>query len=144
MNAATDPRTADHRAVVSAFFHGTHAGDLDIIDTTVAEGIVTHGFPGGRNPSSREDYKQFFRDFGAAFGGMAYRIEAMVSEDDLVAVRFHIEVDHIGAYAGVPATGRRVAFPGQVLYRLEDGLIAETWLQVDALALLGQIGARIG
>jgi hypothetical protein len=28
-----------------------------------------------------------------------------------------------------------------VLYRMENGLIAETWLQINELSLLGQIGA---
>ena len=130
-----------NRATVLAFLDGTHGGRPEVVDETVAEGILTHGFPAGRNPRSRAEYKQFFREFGAAFTGMSYRTEEVVAEGDRVAVRFAVEVDHTGPYAGIAPTGRRVGFTGMVLYRLEDGLIAETWLQLDALALLGGIGA---
>jgi predicted ester cyclase len=34
-----------------------------------------------------------------------------------------------------------VSFTGMVLYRMEAARIAETWLHVDELALLNQIGA---
>ncbi|UEX79547.1 ester cyclase [Spiribacter halobius] len=129
-----------NREVVTRFLDGTHGGDLDVIDATVAEGIVTHGFPGGRNPDSREAYKQFFREFGAAFSDMDYRTLAMLAEGDFVAARFVVSVRHTGAYAGYPPSGRRVTFTGMVLYRLEAGHIVETWLHLDERALLEQIG----
>ena len=41
----------------------------------------------------------------------------------------------------VEPTGRRVVFEGVATYRLENGLIVETWLDMDRLALLAGIGA---
>jgi steroid delta-isomerase-like uncharacterized protein len=131
---------AANRATVSRFLAGTHGGDLAVIDETVSEGIVTHGFPGG-NPASREQYKQWFRSFGAAFSNMRFETTVTVADETHVAVRWRVTVDHSGAFAGVPATGRRVSFDGVAIYRLERGLIAETWLHVDEFALLTQIGA---
>jgi predicted ester cyclase len=130
-----------NEATVRRFFDGTHNGDLDVIDTTVSPAIVTHGFPGGTNPSSHESYKQFFRDFAASFSDMSYEITDLVAGSDRVAVRFHIDVQHTGPFAGIAPSGRRIGFDGMVLYRLENGLIAETWLHADLLALLTQIGA---
>jgi predicted ester cyclase len=132
---------AANEATVRRFFHGTHTGDLAVIDSTVSPDIVTHGFPGGANPSDHESYKQFFRDFGASFSDMSYEITDLVASADRVAVRFHIEVRHTGAFAGVAPGGGWVSFDGMVLYRLENGLIAETWLHADLLSILTQIGA---
>jgi predicted ester cyclase len=138
----TGARTVErNRRTVETFFAGTHGGNPGVIDQTVAENIVTHGFPQGRNPASRAQYKQFFAEFGAGFSNMSYRTPAWLCDGDKVAVRFEIEVDHTGRYLGLPPTGRRVAFTGIALYRLEEGMIAETWLHLDALAILGQIGA---
>ena len=107
---------------------------------TVADRIVTHGFPGG-NPDSRESYKQWFRGFQSGFSDMHFETLAMVAEDDRVAVRWRMNVKHTGPFAGVAPTGKPVVFEGMVLYRLENGVIAETWLHIDELSLLGQVGA---
>ena len=130
-----------NKAAVMRFFDGTHSGNLDVIVETVAENIVTHGFPGGFNPASHDEYRQFFVQFAAGFSDMSYEVLAVVADERQVAVRFAIAVTHSGPFAGVQPTQRRVNFTGMVLYRMEAGRIAETWLHVDELALLGQIGA---
>jgi predicted ester cyclase len=134
-------RIEANKTVVRRFFDGTHTGQLDVIDDTVAEDIVTHGFPGGANPHDRESYKQFFRGFAQSFSDMKFEILAMVADEHHVAVRFKIDVVHTGPFAGVAPTGRPVSFTGMVQYRVRDGQIAETWLHVDQLALLAQVGA---
>jgi predicted ester cyclase len=137
--------TADrNRATVERFFAGTHSqnmADLAVIDETVVPGIVCHGFPGGLDPYDHDSYKDFFRVFQASFTGITFDIDALVADDRFVCVRFTIACDHTGAFAGVEPSGKRVEFDGMVLYRMENGLIAETWLRIDEMALLGQIGA---
>lgn len=129
-----------NKSTVSRFFAGTHSGQLDVIDRTVAADIVTHGFPGD-NPTDRESYKQWFRDFGTAFSDMRWETLALVADETHVAVRFKIDVTHVGPFAGIAPTGRPVSFTGMVLYRMRDATIVETWLHPDELAILGQIGA---
>ena len=129
-----------NRDTVIRFFDGTHGGNIDVIDETVSPQIVTHGFP-CHSPQSIAEYKQFFRDYGAAFTNMVYKKLSVLAEGDRVAVRFSIAVDHTGEYLGIAPTGKRVAFDGMVLYRLDRGLIVETWLHLDGLAFLSQIGA---
>lgn len=130
-----------NRAAVKEFLERSHAGDLAVIDTKVAENIVTHGFPCGRSPASREEYKAFFVGFGEAFTNMEYRTLSLVADEHSVAARFFVAVDHTGEYNGHPATGRRVTFEGMGLYRMQNGQIAETWLQLDGVSFLSQIGA---
>jgi predicted ester cyclase len=129
-----------NRDVVIQFFDGTHGGNVEVIDQTVSPNIVTHGFP-CHSPQSIAEYKQFFRDFGAGFTNMAYKKLSVLAEGDRVAVRFSIAVDHTGEYLGIPSTGKRVEFEGMVLYRLDHGLIVETWLHLDGLSFMSQIGA---
>jgi len=129
-----------NRDTVLRFFHGTHSGNIDVIDETVSPNIVTHGFP-GHSPQSIAEYKQFFRDFGSGFTNMGYKILSALAEGDRVAVRFSIAVDHTGEYLSIAPTGKRVEFEGMVLYRLDHGLIVETWLHLDGLSFMSQIGA---
>ncbi|MFN4276423.1 MAG: ester cyclase [Ferrovibrio sp.] len=131
-------------ATVRRFLAGTHSADIAdvrVIDDTVVPDIVCHGFPGGMNPNSHDSYKDFFRIFRQSFGAMQFGIDTLVADKDFVSARWHVDCIHCGPFAGIAATGRQVHFTGMVLYRMRDGLIAETWLHVDELALLGQIGA---
>lgn len=129
-----------NRTVVAEFLDGTHSGRFEVIEDTVAETIVTHGFPGG-NPDSRQSYRQWFLGFQAGFTVVGFDVPAMVADEESVAVRWEFTVDHTGPFAGVPATGKRITFDGTAFYRLENGRIVETWLHIDQLSLLGQVGA---
>ena len=139
----TNPTAESNRRTVARFLAGTHGADLAqlaVIDETVSPGIVCHGFPGG-DPVDRESYKAFFRTFRQAFDAMVFKTYATVADEDFVAVRWRVEVDHVGPFAGVQPDGRRVGFDGMALYRMADGLIAETWLHINELELLAGIGA---
>lgn len=135
---------ARNRATVERFLAGTHSpdiADVGVIDDTVLPDIVCHGFPGGLDPHDHESYKAFFEIFRRSFSDMTFDIDAMVSDERFVSVRWRVTCVHSGTFAGIEPSGRRIRFDGMVLYRMQAGLIAETWLHIDELALLGQIGA---
>jgi steroid delta-isomerase-like uncharacterized protein len=134
---------AINRRVVERFLAGTHSRNIEdvaVIDATVAPDIVCHGFPGG-DPTDHASYKNFFRGFRVAFDDMDFDVNAIVADDHFVAVRWTIHATRVGEFAGVPADGRRIVFDGMVLYRMQAGLIAETWLRIDEVGLLRQVGA---
>lgn len=136
-------KTETAKSLVLRFLNGTHSRDLKdlcVIDSTVADRVVCHGFPGG-NPFDHESYKAFFRVFRRSFDDMDWTVHNLVAEGDHVSARWEIAATHCGEFAGVPATGRRVRFDGMVLYRLADNRIAETWLYINEVSLLTQIGA---
>ncbi|MFN4023316.1 MAG: ester cyclase [Hyphomonas sp.] len=134
---------AINRHTVKRFLDGTHSVNpdhVDVIDKTVHASIVCHGFPG--DPiTDHESYKAFFRTFRLAFSDMKWTLHALVADEVYVSARWEIEVKHTGLFAGVEPDGRRVTFDGMVLYRMQDGLIAETWLHLNELRLLRGIGA---
>lgn len=132
-----------NRHAVERFLAGTHAAGelrLDVVDSTVSPHIACHGFPGG-NPVDHQSYKRFFLAFREAFDDTAFEIRHILADREFVAVMWRLEATHIGSYAGIAATGRRVDFGGQVFYRMVDAKIAETWLQMDQESLLDQIAA---
>lgn len=136
--------TERNRDTVERFLAGTHAPDLSglsVIDDTVGESIRGYGFPGGLDPVDRESYKQFFRVFRGAFGNMGFKLHSLVADAHHVAARFEVSVNHVAPFAGVEPDGRRVVFEGMALYGMKDGRIVRTWLQIDQLSLLQQIGA---
>lgn len=132
-----------NRTTVERFLNGTYSPnieDVKIIDETVATNIACHGFP-GFEITDHESYKQFFRIFRQSFTDMDWSIHALVADEDHVSARWEIRATFSGDFAGVTADHRRISFDGMVLYRMESGLIAETWLHINEMKLLSEIGA---
>jgi steroid delta-isomerase-like uncharacterized protein len=75
-----------------------------------------------------------------AFHEMHFTLLDLIASDDRVVVRWTMDATHAGPLAGIPATGKRVQQSGTVIYRLENGRIAEVWAQMDRLGVLGQLG----
>jgi predicted ester cyclase len=76
----------------------------------------------------------------AAFSDVEFRIEQLVAEDDLVAVRYAFFGTHTGAFFGVPATHRRIHHTENEIYRVQGGQIVESWGEGDWLGTLRQLG----
>jgi len=77
----------------------------------------------------------------SAFPDLRVTIEDLLAAGDRVARRFTLRGTHRGPFMGFAATGRAVSAPGLAIDRLADGKLAESWVCVDALGLLRQLGA---
>lgn len=64
----------------------------------------------------------------------------MIAEGDTVSTRVIWNATHEGEYLGIEATGNEVEFSVIEFHRLEDGKIAERWIQPDQLGLMQQLG----
>jgi steroid delta-isomerase-like uncharacterized protein len=95
----------------------------------------------GRGQVSKESFKAFVTAFRSAFPDWHSTLEELIAEEDRVAERWTGRGTHQGEFQGIAPTGRQVAVPGFVFYRLTSGKIAEFRGQVDELALLHQLGA---
>lgn len=106
-----------------------------------ADNVALHGFPPGL-PAGKAGVKAFFGGFWEAFPDAILKGDDVVGgEGDRVSVRFTIEATHRGAFAGVPATGKRVAITGQTILRFANGKCVERWNLVDMMGLMQQLGA---
>ncbi|MEA5448650.1 ester cyclase [Leptolyngbya sp. CCNP1308] len=140
ISAADQAQLEQHKQVIREFFATTHRGELDVIDRLVAADIVTHNFPGGKSPTSREEYKAFFRQWNSGVTEQECVILAIAAEGEHIAVRYAITGRHAGNLFGIPATGNALNFTGVAFYRMTQGQIAETWLYPDTATLLSQLG----
>ena len=80
-------------------------------------------------------------EWRSGFPDLRLAVEDQVAEGDRVASRFVLRGTHDGPFLGVVPTGRPVAVAGVSIDRLAGGRLAESWLSLDALGLLRQIGA---
>ena len=64
-----------------------------------------------------------------------------MAEGERVAERWTGRGTHRGEFQGIAATGRQVAVPGTVFYRIVGGKIVEFRGQFDRLAMIEQLGS---
>lgn len=89
-------------------------------------------------------------DMAASFGPMQdamsdieYEIIDIVAEDNLVFHRGRLSAVHTGEFMGMEPTDERMVVEDHIGWRLEDGQIAESWAQYDAIGMMRQMGMEM-
>jgi predicted ester cyclase len=67
-------------------------------------------------------------------------VDGIVAEDDKVACRWTSTGTHEGDLFGIPPTGKSVKVTATVWYRVENGRLAEGWINRDDVGLMRQLG----
>ena len=80
-------------------------------------------------------------EYRTAFPGLRVTIEDLVSEGNKVVYRFTLRGTHAGSFMGIPPTGREVTTSAIAIVHLAGGKVIESWVNLDALSLLRQLGA---
>jgi predicted ester cyclase len=74
-----------------------------------------------------------------ALADLDMRIEGMIAEGDLVAVRLRATAKHVGEFLGYPATGRTITWTGMGWFRIEGGRLRERWNESDVYGIAEQL-----
>lgn len=134
---------ANKEVIRRHYEQGVNKGDIAVATECFAGEYVNH-IPGQSEPQRGiSAWEEFFRSLRAAFPDLTTRLEHLVGQDDMVAVRHVWRGTHEGYYQGIPPTQRPVTFTGADIYRIVDGKIVEEWSEFDELGLLRQLGAVI-
>ena len=82
----------------------------------------------GPAQSGREAFKARVKAFRGAFPDIAYSIDNIVSDGEIICTKFHMSGQHAGPFAGFAATNRHVTITGVHFTKLNDaGKIKKTW-----------------
>ena len=134
---AANAQTEAHKALVQQFVDEFwNSGNLDAADDLMTRDAVIHE-PVAGTPA---DLKAVATAIRTAFPDWNSTVEEMFVDGDRVVERWTGRGTHEGAFQGIPPTGKQVAVPGVVFYRIADGKIAEFRGQFDRLSLMQQLG----
>jgi steroid delta-isomerase-like uncharacterized protein len=110
-----------------------------VVEELLAPDYVAH-FPGGQD-MDRDGHRGMVEVFAAAFPDWRESIQEVLAEGDKVAMRVTAGGTHTGDFQGMEPTGRTLTITGMAFARIENGRIAESWWDFDALGLMQQLGA---
>jgi steroid delta-isomerase-like uncharacterized protein len=96
---------------------------------------------GSPTPMDRDATKQVVTMFRSAFPDLRHTVDEMIAEENTIATRWTVWGTHRGEFQGIAPTGKRISVSGTTVHHMANGRIAETWLTVDNLHLLQQLGA---
>jgi steroid delta-isomerase-like uncharacterized protein len=134
---AANVQTEAHKALVQQFVDEFwNSGNLDAADELMTPDAIIHEPVAGTS----EDLKAVATMIRSAFPDWHSSVEEMLVEGDRVAERWTGRGTHRGEFQGIRPTGKLVAVPGVVFYRIADGKIAEFRGQFDRMSLLQQLG----
>jgi steroid delta-isomerase-like uncharacterized protein len=134
---AANAQTEAHKALVQQFVDEFwNSGNFDAADELMTSDAIIHEPVAG----TPEDLKAVATMIRSAFPDWHSSVEEMLVEGDRVAERWTGRGTHRGEFQGIHPTGKSVAVPGVVFYRIADGKIAEFRGQFDRMSLLQQLG----
>jgi steroid delta-isomerase-like uncharacterized protein len=107
-------------------------GRLDTFDELLTDDVLDRS---GAVPSRGvEPFKARAAAVRAAFAEIDLRVEDLLVDGDAIAWRWALTGTHVGAFAGVAPTGRRITLRGVNFQRLRGDRVVEHWTMVDVFA----------
>lgn len=126
----------ENKELIRAFFTGLNERDLSSAVSAISPEFIHHS-TGARG---HDGMRAFGEMFLGGFPDMHITIDDVIGEGDRVVTRGRWTGTHQGDFMGIPATGRSVDVEYIDLWRVEDGLLAENWVQMDIMGMMQQLG----
>ena len=140
MTVSQRPIETDATRTAADALEACNRHDVDALARLVSEDV---GFDNPvTGPTDRAGMLAFHRALFAGFPDIDYQATQLTTEGDRIVAECHINGSHLGTYAGVPPTGRRLSVGAAFVISVRGGLIA-SWRsyfdRVPVLRVLGRI-----
>lgn len=113
--------------------------DIQAIDKYFAPGCVHHDLEMG-DAQGIDAEKQLTSAFVAGFPDLAFTLDVILGEGELVSGLATITGTHTGNLMGVPPSGKRFEAKIMAIFRIVDGKIVEHWSHTNVMSQLGRLG----
>jgi predicted ester cyclase len=127
------------REVVEELFRRQRADGALVLDDLVAEDMVNHA----AGPQGRSGLARILSIVANDLGPVTAEQHHLVGEGDIVAQHLTVHGTHRAStmplLAGLPPSGRPVAWTFIHIWRVADGMIVEHWACRDDMGLLDQL-----
>lgn len=128
--------TDENEALVRQYQEAVHERDWDGLRDLVTDDFVVH------EPDSIETEPADIEEHIESLKPFEWRIEVddVISQGDKVAMREVLHAVQIDEFQGLPPSDNELATNSIVIWRIEDGKIAEVWSSPDTYDMMDQLG----
>jgi predicted ester cyclase len=121
------------------FEEGINDGNDTVLHELLAPGFVNHDLPSPR--PGPDGFAMVVGVFRSAFDDMKFYVDEVLVDGALVSTRGYLTGLHKGEFMGVQPSGEQILVKYIDQWRFEDGQAQESWVSLDLLGLMQQIGA---
>ncbi|MEE1736046.1 ester cyclase [Streptomyces sp. BE147] len=86
-----------------------------------------------------QQYAEHVQEMLDAYGAFTLTVDELIADGDRVYARWTQTGRHVGAIDHFPPTGAQLTAMTSAVYRVEDGLIVEYWIQIDRHGITAQL-----
>lgn len=120
----------ENKAISNRILEAMGAGDFNTLKKLMS-------------PTMYEDFSKSFSEIRAAFPDYHGTNIDTIAEGDKVAQRFLCYGTHQGPFMGIAPTGKQVTIRGMSFDQYADGKLINTWVEVDMVGILQQLGVNL-
>jgi steroid delta-isomerase-like uncharacterized protein len=137
----TQDRRAARIVIVEQHIGLENAHDLEGVLGTFGDAAQYDDEPWGEHYEGRAGVRKFYEQLMKALPDLEIAVQRRYVTDEAIVVEVVIRGTHLGAWRGLPATGRRIEFPlcGVYTFDANDRLAGER-IYYDRGTVLGQLG----
>jgi steroid delta-isomerase-like uncharacterized protein len=136
-SAAMSKREEASKDLIRRYVETWNRGDIDALAKFWTRDMIHHTRTKNQN---YDDVVKTVTDFAKAFPDLRFTLDDIVAEGDRVCTRMICNATHLGAYMGVPPTGKKINCTVMGVARVVGDQIAEHWGVTDELSIMAQIG----
>ncbi|MDH4423267.1 ester cyclase [Bacillus cereus] len=129
--------------IVRKFFEEVRSGNNpDYSNQFMAEKVLAHQIVSEEEQTvcrTPEDYAEHVREMIEVYGNFSLEIQEFLVQESKVYVRWKQVGMHVGEIDGYQPTGLPIIQIASAVYRVEDGKIAEYWIQIDRSGIQNQL-----
>lgn len=130
--------TTSNKEVAKRFIEEVfNDGNYHMTDDLLAENFVAHV---GGSEHNHAEFTAMIIAYRNGFPDYHCSIDDQIAESDQVVTRWTFSGTHDGQLMGIPPTGKRLTVTGVAVDRIADGKLLESWLEMDTLRMLQDLG----
>ncbi|MBG9753872.1 ester cyclase [Lysinibacillus sphaericus] len=129
--------------IVKKFFEEVRSGkNPDYATELMADQVLAHQVISEEELTVKrtpKDYADHVKEMVEAYGNFSLEIQEFIVQDHKVYVRWKQVGTHVGEVDGYEPTKLPVIEIASAVYRIENGKIAEYWIQIDRAGIENQL-----
>lgn len=116
--------------------------DYDRVADLQTDDYVQHGPQSGMELHGTAAVVENIRSIHDGFSDLEATVDLVFSDEngEYVSAVYTHRGTHDGEFMGIPPSGEHVEINSMGVFRIEDGSVAEGWVQADFLGLLQELG----
>jgi len=114
------------------------SGNFSIVNELIIEDLKVYY---ASDTFGREWLRASVEAFPRSLSESIHCINELFADEDKVVAYMTVKGTHTGVFMGVPPSGKKIKFDAFTVYRLENGMIKEIWMDENAvLKLMLELG----